>query len=519
VSGLGYQWRKNGIPIAGATAASYRLEPLGHGSAGAYDVLVSSEVQTVASAAAVLKMDPAIEKFVVQGYEVGADGQKVWVNPGETLWMQVQASSAKTPAGGLRYAWERMTSAGTYEPVSGPGVEGVESALLHVPATISGGRGAEGVYRVKVAGMLGSGTSASVEVGVRQPATVQGIEVTSSGQPVREPVVEGTDVLLRARGTGSEPARYTWYRNGQALGGAESSAATLHLPAAMAADAGFYQVEMANEAGSSLSEPVRLEVAAKPVLRMAAHVEAVAGQSFQIWVDVAAVGPIQYRWQRLVLGNWVDLAGSAGAVYSVAAAVSTDAGSYRVCVTSRGTEDFAQTEVRVVESSTGTSDAGDESDPSGNSTTHVNTASARWWIYTVSADGDTIGGFLPQYWVYDRLLQRSAWVNGAGISEEAGLRVDRWTEQDQYVEADEGFEVFALRVSERDWAIWDGFELTAVSQTSGVPTRLRGTYGVFGDNSRRPVILNWSFEQSRSLEGYADWEALLKSLADQTPGD
>jgi hypothetical protein len=55
---LTYQWRKNGVNIAGAVAANYTIGSAA-GAAGSYDVLVSNYLGTVASAAAVLTVAQA----------------------------------------------------------------------------------------------------------------------------------------------------------------------------------------------------------------------------------------------------------------------------------------------------------------------------------------------------------------------------------------------------------------------------------------------------------------------------
>jgi hypothetical protein len=450
VGGLRYQWRKDGEVIAGATGSEYVLEALGYASGGEYDVVVSSEVQSVVSGRAVLRMDPDIAGLVVQGRTNVGDGKRVWVNPGEGFWMRVEARSATTAEGALGYVWERRDAGGAFVPVSGAGIRGGTSDTLWIESVSGGAGGHAGVYRVSVRGALGVGTSSVVEVGVREPALVEGIEVTSRGVAVVGAVAGGAPVLLRGRVSGTEPAMYTWYRNGSALSGAVSGGTTeLSLAAVSVAEAGWYQLEMENEAGRSLSAPVRLEVAD--------------------------------------------------------GGVGTDAGSGTGGAGGTG-EDGALVGVGTPGGGGSPADAGAEV--------------YRWWVYEVVGGG--VEG-LPEYWVYDRYLRRSAWVGGGVALNATDLRVDRWEEEDQDVDVaweGRGLSVFGLRVRGGDWSRWDGFELEGVYGAAGIPWKMSGRYGasgaVFGNERRVPVELSWSLEQTRALAPYADWERLLQSLAEET---
>jgi autotransporter-associated beta strand protein len=46
---LSYQWRKNGVPISGATSTAFSISSVGFGDAGNYDVIISNIVGTVVS--------------------------------------------------------------------------------------------------------------------------------------------------------------------------------------------------------------------------------------------------------------------------------------------------------------------------------------------------------------------------------------------------------------------------------------------------------------------------------------
>jgi hypothetical protein len=116
-------------------------------------------------------------------------------------------------------------------------------------------------------------------------------------------------------------------------------------------------------------------------------------------------------------------------------------------------------------------------------------------------------------------MRRSAWVSGAVAPDETGLRVDGWSDLDQFVEIEGTFSVFALRSSTRNVLVWDGFEIAGGVEPSGLPAHLTGTYGAFGDGTRRSVALAWDAEQTRVLETQADWEMLLRRLATEAAGE
>ena len=51
-----YQWRKNGVPIAGAVTASFAIGSVQQGDAGAYDVVIANSVGSVTSAVGILNV-------------------------------------------------------------------------------------------------------------------------------------------------------------------------------------------------------------------------------------------------------------------------------------------------------------------------------------------------------------------------------------------------------------------------------------------------------------------------------
>lgn len=66
-SELTYQWRKDGVPVNGATDANLMIAAVSSSDVGSYDVLVSSPCDTVASAAALLSLQPGLPLNLTPG--------------------------------------------------------------------------------------------------------------------------------------------------------------------------------------------------------------------------------------------------------------------------------------------------------------------------------------------------------------------------------------------------------------------------------------------------------------------
>ena len=70
---LTYQWRKDGVPIAGATSTSFTIGSVGSADLGTYDVLVTSPCDVVVSGTAVLSFRPGLP-LSITGSRFEADG-------------------------------------------------------------------------------------------------------------------------------------------------------------------------------------------------------------------------------------------------------------------------------------------------------------------------------------------------------------------------------------------------------------------------------------------------------------
>lgn len=142
-----YQWRRNGEPLAGKTAATLVLSNLQLTQAGSYDVVVSSSLGTETShpAAIVVKALPVITAF--------SPSRRV-LNPGQSLQLSVSA----TGEGPLRYQWYRD---GRLLPGA------TASAYSPGPATLD----LAGVYWVTISDSFGTRRSSPAFVAVAPAAS------------------------------------------------------------------------------------------------------------------------------------------------------------------------------------------------------------------------------------------------------------------------------------------------------------------------------------------------------------
>ena len=162
---LKYQWRKNGVAIAGGTAAAFSVSAGTESTSGVYDVQITNPVGTVTSGSAVVVMNiPAT--LVKQPLSVSA-------HEGGTV---VLAAGAKG-SGPLAYQWSK----------DGAILSGATSARLTL-SNIS--RDSAGSYLVTVRNAFGSVTSTAALLSV---VYTSGVPIVK--QPVDMTLIKGSNVF------------------------------------------------------------------------------------------------------------------------------------------------------------------------------------------------------------------------------------------------------------------------------------------------------------------------------------
>ncbi len=253
---LRFQWRRNGVAISGATAATYTTPALVAGDNGAkFSVIVSNDKDTVTSADATLTvLGPPV---------ITAQPVAQTVATGATAAFSVTATGQS-----VTYQWRR----------NGVGISGATAASYTTPATVAGDDGV--VLSVDIGN--GAGIVSSAE------AT---LTVTGAPAVVTPPVTQLAAVAERATfgvvATGGN-LQYQWLRNGTPVAGATERRYV--TPALVAGDNGAqYAVTVTNAQGSVTSGVATLAAAAAAVAApttafadLAASHSATAAEAFTV---------------------------------------------------------------------------------------------------------------------------------------------------------------------------------------------------------------------------------------------
>src|SRR5439155_745187 len=185
-----YQWQRAGVPISGATLASYTTPPTTSGDNEAqFTVVVSNPAGSVTSSVATLTVNspPTITSQPVSRT----------VTAGQTASFSVTATGTAP----LSYQWQR----------GGAPISGATLASYTTPSTTSGENWAQ--FTVVVSNPAGSVTSSVATLTVNSPPTI-------TSQPVSRTVTAGQTGSLSVTATGTAPLSYQWQRGGVPISGA-----------------------------------------------------------------------------------------------------------------------------------------------------------------------------------------------------------------------------------------------------------------------------------------------------------
>ena len=219
-----FQWRRNGVDIAGATSAAYTMASIGSGDAGAYSVVVSDGTRQIASAVAQLNLAAAAPPTAPG---IATPPAALAVNVGQTATLAVAAQGS----GPLAYQWAR----------DGVDIAGATSPVL----TLSSAQLTDaGSYTVTVRNAAGSVTSAAAVLVVTPTPGAPAIVA----QPSPLQVLVGATARFTATVSGNPAPQCLWTRNGIAIFGA-TDCTGFNTDAASLADQGTVYNVLAYSAG------------------------------------------------------------------------------------------------------------------------------------------------------------------------------------------------------------------------------------------------------------------------------
>ena len=292
-----YQWRKGGIEIAGATAASHHIAGAQIGDAGDYDVVVRNAVGTLISGVATLVVRAAAPRLITQ------PAAQI-VTQGNTAIFTMEAAGIPAPA----YQWRRN-------------LVNIDGAT-HATHTIANAQPAdEGSFDVIVSNAVGSLISDAATL------TVEAVPVITA-----QPGGLAVDLLQPATftvvATGKPAPTYQWRKGGIEIVGA--TAASFHIAGAQIGDAGDYDVVVRNAVGSLISGTATLVVraAAPRIITQPAAQIVTQGNTAIFTMEAAGIPAPAYQWRR----NLVNIDGATHATHTIANAQPADEGSFDVIV-------------------------------------------------------------------------------------------------------------------------------------------------------------------------------------------
>jgi hypothetical protein len=152
-----------------------------------------------------------------------------------------------------------------------------------------------------------------------------------TGQPANQTVTVGQTATFTVTATGTGPLTYQWYKNGTAVGGANSASYT--TPAAASTDSGsLFTVTVTNASGTVTSTAATLTVAvssttvnpdAPLIVTPPANQTVTAGQTATFSVTATGSATLTYQWYK----GGVAIGGATSSIYVTPATVSGDTGS------------------------------------------------------------------------------------------------------------------------------------------------------------------------------------------------
>ena len=218
---LTYQWRKDAVPVSGATTASLALNAAKAADQGAYSVVVTNAQSSATSAAAAISVVPAA---IAPTFSRAPSAQSATAGTDVTFSVVVAGTAPFT------YQWLR----------GGQALAGEIGATLTLRSVQKTN---EGAYSVAVSNAGGTASSPAAALTIIGGVTAP----TITTQPVAQSAALGGSATFSVVAAGAAPLAYQWTFNGVAITGA--TGATLPVPTVQSSLFGSYAVVGSNAAG------------------------------------------------------------------------------------------------------------------------------------------------------------------------------------------------------------------------------------------------------------------------------
>lgn len=224
-----YQWKKEGVAVAGATSATYPIAIAASGDAGTYTVVVTNSVSSVTSNGASLTVNvaPAITTQPISQS----------VTAGNSVTFSAAASGTPSPT----YQWKK----------GGVPIGGATNSSYTIASTVEGDAG---IYTVVATNSISSATSDAATLIVNAVSVAPSITT----QPQSQTVATGASVTLTVAVSGTPAPTFQWQKNGIDIVGANSR--DYYLSAVTDSANGNYRVIATNSVGSATSDVALIQV-------------------------------------------------------------------------------------------------------------------------------------------------------------------------------------------------------------------------------------------------------------------
>jgi uncharacterized delta-60 repeat protein len=270
---LFYQWRFNGVNLAGATNNPITITNAQAANAGLYSVVVSNAAGTATSSNASLTLGTlpflTVAPPAAQTNLVG-DNTNFTVTAGGTA--------------PLFYQWL----------FNGTALAGQTNATLTLTnLQLTNG----GVYTIIVSNQFGAVTNSATEVIAAPPAILPGAGGgnPATGQPQSLTVVQGQSATFSVNAVGSTPLAYQWRFGGVNIVGATNNVLT--LTNVQAAQAGLYSVVINNPFGATTSANATLTVLLPPTITVQPVSQNLTnGATLNLSVTATGSPTLTYQW-------------------------------------------------------------------------------------------------------------------------------------------------------------------------------------------------------------------------------
>jgi len=298
-----YQWRKDGLNVAGATSATLSLSNVQAADAGSYTLAATNSAGTATSSAAVLTVQAAA---VAPSISTQPVSQTVTVGGAASF----TAAASGTPA--PTYQWRK----------DGVNVAGATSGTLSLTNVQNSDAGS---YTLVATNSAGSATSSAATLTVNA-APPPNSPPSFTTQPVSQTVTAGASVTFSAAAGGNPSPTYQWRKDGANLSGATGVSFT--LASAQLSDAGSYTVVATNSAGTATSSAATLTVNAATVApaftTQPTSQSATAGGSVTFTVAASGNPAPTFQWSK----DGVAISGATSATLALSNVQAANAGSY-----------------------------------------------------------------------------------------------------------------------------------------------------------------------------------------------